>query len=115
MDDVILDKHTETTPPVVQGRVVKRNVKQRLLNYLFNFAACCLITISLLGIDFVLFASSGPINIFSGPSSLRPEALYILIAIAAGVVLLFFCLSFFEHYPLFADGAGFRFVHLGNV
>lgn len=95
MDDVILDKHTETTPPVVQGRVVKKKRKNSgFLNYLFNFAACCLITISLLGIDFVLFASSGPINIFSGPSSLRPEALYILIAIAAGVVLLFFCLSF---------------------
>ncbi len=95
MDDVILDKHTETTPPVVQGRAVKKKRKNSgFLNYLFNFAACCLITISLLGIDFVLFASSGPINIFSGPSSLRPEALYILIAIAAGVVLLFFCLSF---------------------
>ena len=38
MDDVILDKHTEATPPAAQGRAVKKKRKNSVfLNYLFIY------------------------------------------------------------------------------
>lgn len=99
MDDVIMDKdkRIENTPQKAPAQMVKRKRKRSsnsLWNYLFNFMACCLITLSLLGIDFVLFASSGPINIFNASGGLRTEALYLLIGLSAAVVLFYFCLSF---------------------
>ncbi len=72
----------------------KKKSPSKLWSYLFNYLACCLITFSLLGINFVLFASSGPINIFQGINSLRPEILYTLIGIAAVIFVVYFCLSF---------------------
>lgn len=97
MDDVVTEKRIEQLPPA--GRFAQNPKRKRkktnhaFLNYLFNLAACCLITISLLGINFVLFASSGSINVFSG-SSLRPEIFYTLIGLSAVVVLVYFLLSF---------------------
>lgn len=97
MDDVIMDRRTEEAPAQDARLKVRKKNKKRVnssfLNYLFNFFACCLITVSFLGMDFVLFASSGPINVFSG-NSLRPEVLYLLIGIAAAVLAVYFCLSF---------------------
>ena len=97
MDDVIMDRRTEEAPAQDARLKVRKKKKKRVnssfLNYLFNLFACCLITVSFLGMDFVLFASSGPINVFSG-SSLRPEVLYLLIGIAAAVLAVYFCLSF---------------------
>lgn len=97
MDDVIMDRRTEEAPVQDARLKVRKKKKKRVnssfLNYLFNLFACCLITVSFLGMDFVLFASSGPINVFSG-SSLRPEVLYLLIGIAAAVLAVYFCLSF---------------------
>ncbi len=72
----------------------KKKRSSKLWSYLFNYLACCLITFSLLGINFVLFASSGPINIFQGINNLRPEILYTLIGMAAVIFAVYFCLSF---------------------
>lgn len=99
MDDVVLDKRPEDMQPNFGFRPAPRKKKKKLINsplwnYLFNFLACCLITISVIGIDFILFASSGPINIFDGINSLRSEVLYFLIGVAVLVVVLYFCLSF---------------------
>ena len=100
MDDVVLDKRVEEMQPnfayrpAPRPRTKKKKVNRAFLNYLFNFLACCLITIAVLGTDFILFASSGSINVFGGMSSLRPEVMYVLIGISVTVVLLYFCLSF---------------------
>ncbi len=97
MDDVIMDKRIEEMPMqdvrLKTRKNKKKNANSSFLNYLFMFFACCLITISVLGIDLVLFASSGPFTIFSG-NNLRPEVLYLLIGVAGAVIALYFCLSF---------------------
>ena len=99
MEDVVIDGRPEDIQPNLGFRPAPRKSKKNLFNsstwnYLFNFFSCCLITISLLGMDFILFASSGPFNIFSGTSHLRPEVLYFLIGMALTITLLYFCLSF---------------------
>ena len=99
MDDIVLDKRPEDIQPNLRFRPAPRKKKKSIINsplwnYLFNFLACCLITISVLGIDIVLFASSGSFNIFDGINSLRPEVLYFLVGVSAIIVVLYFCLSF---------------------
>ena len=58
MDDVIMDRRTEEAPAQDARLKVRKKKKKRVnssfLNYLFNLFACCLITVSFLGMDFVL-------------------------------------------------------------
>ena len=99
MDDVVAEKKAVQMPPITTPLTrtpknkKKKNNNRALWNYLFNLAACCLITFSLLGIDFVLFAASGPVNVFAG-SGLRSEVFYMLAGMGAAIVLVYFIFSF---------------------
>ena len=99
MDDVVAEKKAVQMQPITTPltRTPKNKKKKKnnraLWNYLFNLAACCLITFSLLGIDFVLFSASGPVNVFVG-SGLRSEVFYMLAGMGAAIVLVYFIFSF---------------------
>lgn len=93
----------ETQPreqiPVSEPRLQKyhrRKIKKHtLLYYWLNLIFFTVIGFSLLGIDFVLYASSGSGNVFSAFPMLRPEVMMSLIIIGSITAVIYFCLSGF--------------------
>ena len=96
MDDIVMEKNPEQFPQTKRSsHKKKKKINYPLLNYLFDLVICCLISFSLLGINFILFAASGPINIFNN-GGLRSEILIILIILFFCIVLLCFISSFLK-------------------
>lgn len=103
MEDVVIEKkefgmfskaNLDYKKSKDDGDGKKKKDANGTLSYVFNLVSYFLICFSLLAIDFVLFASSGATNIFSTPSNLIPEALYIIVGIAILVAVLCFVFSF---------------------
>jgi len=103
MHDLIADRQQSVDPRFMmknkgnkgKGKGVKKKKKDTgILSYVFNLFACIFISFSMLAMNFILFASSGPGNVFAGATSLKPEIMYALIAILAVVALICFVFSF---------------------
>lgn len=74
----------------------RRKVKKHtLLYYWLNLIFFTVIGFSLLGIDFVLYASSGAGNVFSAFPMMRPDVMSSLIVIGSVTAVIYFCLSGF--------------------
>jgi len=96
MQDIILEKHDNfaEAPEKEKKRTAKSKFSgSNFFTYWFNLLSAILIVFALLGTDFVLFSGSGTFGLFENGGSLRPEVLYILIALAVIVVVTCFFFS----------------------
>ena len=94
--------HGEISGPITSYRLSsnprppKSRVKKHpALNYWLNLIFFMIIGISLLGIDFVLYSSSGAGNIFSSFPMPRPDILVSMVIIASVTGVIYFLLSGF--------------------
>ena len=100
MEDIILDENenmprermTQKSFYDEEEKKEKRQKRGGIFAYWLNLLAAILIVFSLLSTDLVLFAASGPFNIFA-ENSLRPEMWYIL---AMGLAIVAVACFFFS-------------------
>lgn len=91
-EPVPASKAAQPAPKKYKRRKIK---KHTLLYYWLNLIFFTVIGFSLLGIDFVLYASSGSGNVFSAFPMMRPDVMSSLVIIGSVTAVIYFCLSGF--------------------
>ena len=77
-----------------RGKSKKKSAPRPWSGFLFNLVCKSLIIISLLSIDFILFANAGSYGIFQENHQISPEFLYVLAGISIFSVSIIFLFSF---------------------